>query len=365
MARTMQEILAILDELVRIGAPTFQERRRADFVHSWLARNAPGAILGHDEEGNVWADLSDGVEKVHLFDAHTDTVFPDEAVEIRKEPERWHAPGIFDDTVACALLMEWVRRTAARGEKVPFLVTFTVGEEGEGNLLGARRMAAQFRERALDACCFDLGMAFGSHTAVGSLRHEVSLGVQGGHSWGDFGRPNALHEAARWIMTLEAAFPWKKGEQTFNVGTMEGGTGVNVIAATARFKLDARSTSPAFLARYEAWLREQEGLFSARDDLSFSLREIGRRPAGGLSAFGAEGERLIGLMEAVNHELGLPLEWACYSTNGNAFLDKGVPTVVTGLADGDGVHTRSEYLELASVARGWEKLERIAQKLLD
>lgn len=361
----MQEILAILDELVRIGAPTFQEKRRVDFIEAWLLKHAPGVIPGRDEDGNLWVDLSDGVQKVHIFDAHTDTVFPDEIVEIRKEAEHWHALGIFDDTVACALLMEWVRRTAAKGGKVPFLVTFTVGEEGEGNLLGARRMAEQFCERALDAWCFDLGTKSASHTAVGSLRHEVEFTVQGGHSWGDFGRPNALHEAARWIMTLESEFPWENGERTFNVGTMEGGSGVNVIAATARFKLDVRSISPEFLSRYEAWLEEQKVAFDTRDDLSLSLREIGRRPAGSLSAFGAEKDRLVGLVEAVNRELGLPLQWACYSTNGNAFFAKGVPTMVTGLANGAGVHTRSESLELASVALGWEKLERIASKLLE
>lgn len=77
LSATMQEkILATLESLVCIGAPTFQEKRRADYVYEWLQREAPGAEIGRDEDGNVWADLSDGVEKVHLFDAHTDTVFP-------------------------------------------------------------------------------------------------------------------------------------------------------------------------------------------------------------------------------------------------------------------------------------------------
>ena len=80
-----------------------------------------------------------------LVDAHIDTVFPHLDLEIRKEPGQWHVPGVFDNTVSCAQLMVWLRQVTAAGIPMPVVALFTVGEEGEGNLAGARAMARRWR----------------------------------------------------------------------------------------------------------------------------------------------------------------------------------------------------------------------------
>ncbi len=353
------EITDLLDTLVRIGAPTFREQRRSDFILAWLKEHVP-AESGRDADGNVWVDLSGGASGVHLLDSHIDTVFSHEVVEVTKEPGRWHAPGIFDNTATCASLLIWAKTRAEQGLPAPFLCVFTVGEEGEGNLLGAHAMARRFKDRAADALVFDLSLARAARTAVGSLREELTFTVRGGHSWGDFGDPSALHEAARWVAALENAFPWKRGERTFNIGTLEGGTGINVIAAQARLKLDIRSTQATFLDEAAAWLEAEKARLDGTHGVTLTSRRIGLRPAGELPA----GHPLVTLLEAAQAETGLsPLVWDAYSTNGNAYLHAGIPTVVTGLAEGRGIHTEQEWLEMASLPTGWRKLCAILQRL--
>ena len=247
-------VLSLLEELVTIGAPTFHEKRRSDFMFAWLKRELPMGEVGQDEAGNIWVDLSGGEGKVLLLDAHIDTVFPHETVTLRKEADRWHAPGVFDNTVSCAQLMIWLKRAAEAGKRIPVMGVFTVGEEGEGNLAGVRAIAKRFKERALGVLVLDLGMQWGAREVIGSVRYELTFSTKGGHSWNHFGTPNAIHEAARWIGKLEKAFPWEHGKRSFNVGTIEGGTGINVIASTVRFKLDVRSLDPDFLEDFRRWL---------------------------------------------------------------------------------------------------------------
>lgn len=352
------QIFELLETVVQIGAPTFHEKRRSDFLLGWIGQEID-APHGQDDDGNLWIDLSRGAPSVHLLDAHIDTVFSHVDVPLRKTPTEWHSPGVFDNTVTAVSLLIWARAIAATGQPAPFLVILSVGEEGEGNLLGAHRMAAQFKERARDAVALDLSVDRASRIAVGSRRYEITFETTGGHSWGDFGRPNAIHEAARWIGLLETAFPWQRDERSFNIGTIEGGTGINVIAAQARFKLDVRSTDPAFLTDFVAWLEAECARCPVGSPFTITARTIGYRPAGSLP----EGHQLVDLIEETQRELQLPFEWAAYSTNGNAFLAAGIPTVVTGLDRGGGIHTEAEYLTLDSVPVGWRKLVVLTRKL--
>lgn len=357
MAGYADDVLALLDELVRIGAPTFKERRRSDFMLAWLQRELKSGAVGQDAAGNLWVDLSGGEGMVHLVDAHIDTVFPQLDLEIQKEDGRWHVPGVFDNTVSCALLMMWLKTVAVAGVRLPVVAVFTVGEEGEGNLVGARAMAHQFKDRALGVVALDLGIGSSARRAIGSIRHELTFTTTGGHSWNHFGTPNAIHEAARWILALESAFPWSCGVRSFNVGTIEGGTGINVIASSARFKLDVRSLDLAFLAEFRQWLELEVAARCDGSEVVMTSRLIGFREAGEVAA----DHPLVALLEKTHETLGLPLAWDDYSTNANAYLGAGIPAVVTGIADGDGIHTEKEYLELDSVEVGARKLTRLME----
>ncbi len=256
--------------------------------------------------------------------------------------------------------MIWLKRAAEAGKRIPVMGVFTVGEEGEGNLAGVRAIAKRFKERALGVLVLDLGMQWGAREVIGSVRYELTFSTKGGHSWNHFGTPNAIHEAARWIGKLEKAFPWKHGKRSFNVGTIEGGTGINVIASTVRFKLDVRSLDPDFLEDFRRWLNGELAAYPEGSEVAMLSREIGYREAGSLP----EDHPLVKLMEETHQALDLPLEWELLSTNSNGYLGAGIPAVVTGVADGEGVHTEEEFLYLDSVAKGEKKLAVMMERWL-
>ena len=86
------------------------------------------------------------------------------------------------------------------------------------------------------------GTALGQvyHRAVGVQRYRVSVTTTGGHSWSDYGNPSAVHVVAQLVSQLTALSLPDKPRTTLNVGTISGGTGVNVLASQAQFELDVR-----------------------------------------------------------------------------------------------------------------------------
>jgi len=345
-------LLSLIEKLVVIGSPTFKEGKRADFIRDWLLTNA-GLEARQDESGSLWVDLSGGADQITLLDAHIDTVFPDDSLELVKEETRWWCPGIVDDTAACAFLMHWLASPERAAKPQPFLVTFTTGEEGLGNLGGIRSIMSQFSNRLRACWHFDSLLNIATWRAPGSKRYRVEWQTGAGHSWRDFGQPSAVQLAAEWIHELGHAFPWEAGQRTFNIGTISGGTSVNVIAGKAEALVEARSPDSSFLEEFHRWMLAQAT--TGQDLPSFAATLLGERPAGEL----AEDHPMVLTLQQVYKSLNLPLEFEVIGTNANAPLSLGIPAIATGLVSGGGGHTREEYLELASVEKGWRKFNAI------
>lgn len=348
------ELTSLLKTLAAVGAPTFQEKRRSDFIRDWLTSKLSRPVES-DELGNVWVDFSEGADPVCLIDAHMDTVSPLDTVPVRQEGDCLAAPGIFDNTVACAMLMIWAARQDAG--PLPILLSFTVGEEGEGNLCGIRAVVNRFRSRLRQAWVFDLGLRTASVQAVGSYRARIAWRTSGGHSWAHFGQPSAVHEMARWIARLETAFPWRAGTHSYNIGRVQGGEGINVIASSAELILDVRSVEPAFLKTFPEWL--SVSLKPDAPGVTIETTELGVRPAGNLPP----DQKMLNILQDAHAQLAIPLTFGIYSSNGNLLLGEEIPTIVTGLAVGSGVHTEAEYLELSSLPSGLRKLTRILEAI--
>ena len=103
-----EEYKALICQLTAIPAPSHHEERRAAFICEYLHQ------LGYDQAfiddvKNVICEVkgSDLEAPVHIFMAHTDTVFPDETeLPVVVEDGCIKAPGVGDDTTnVCAILM--------------------------------------------------------------------------------------------------------------------------------------------------------------------------------------------------------------------------------------------------------------------
>lgn len=340
-----------LQRFTEVGSPTGQEGARADFIMNWFQAIAPGAA-SRDELHNVVVDLSGGASGVWLFDAHTDTVFDDVSLEVTKDGDIWRCPGIIDDSLCCVMLLLLGRELLKSGLKWPLILSFSVSEEGEGNLKGILRIGGQLKHRLAGAWALDGGLDRATKVASGSKRWRIIWSGQGGHSWSHFGQPSAIHALGEWIASLPLLAEWQPFQLTYNVGRITGGTTVTSIAASAECFLDLRSIDPEKLSQASDKALQEAGRLAAKHDLRVSFEQIGGRPAAAV----LDDPPLLKWLAEIHAGLDLPFELVTNSTNANGLLSLGIPATSTGLGRGAQIHTCQEWLDLSSTTLGWKKL---------
>src|SRR5690606_25722192 len=219
--------------LTEVPAPTGDEGERAAVLAEVL-RSSGFVDVRLDDIHDVTGRIPGGdSSRSVLLAAHTDTVFPRSVpIVVRREGDRLHAPGVGDNTlsIATVVLLKDLLQELGVTPDVDILVTGNVGEEGLGDLRGMR--AVMDANPEIGAAVAVEGHALGriTHQGVGSRRLEVTLTGPGGHSWGDFGRPSAIHAAAKLVAQLDAIPLPAEPKTTLNVGILTGGISVNTIA---------------------------------------------------------------------------------------------------------------------------------------
>lgn len=351
--------LDLLKTLATIPAPSHQEDARAAFIQNWLVQaGARGAYI--DEAKNVLLPMGcEGRQDITVYMAHTDVVFPDlTPLPLREEGGRLYAPGVGDDTANVAAILTIIRYILENGltPKEPVLFVLNSCEEGLGNLKGVRQIMTDFAGRIKEVISFD-GTLPGKITAraVGSERWRVRCSTIGGHSFGAFGNPNAIHRLALLINRLyQQDLPnWPDQKTTYNVGTVAGGTTVNSIAQQAEMLYEYRSDDEKALAKmrgqFFALLEEING-----EEARFEKELLGERPCGSAvdpAAAQALWDRCTRVIREVTGREAFP---ASGSTDANIPLSLGIPALTFGLYTGAQSHTREEWLEIESLGPGLE-----------
>ncbi len=350
----------ITEEHVRIcsiPSPPFGEGPRAAYLcEKFRALGLTGAQV--DAEGNCVA-LRQGrsLSPLLVVSAHLDTVFPPSTdFTVRREQSRLLAPGIADDGCGLAALVALLgaleeNRIETEGS---LLFVGTVGEEGEGNLRGARHLLTEgeWANRVDAFISFDgPGVERITHAALGSRRYRVRLTGRGGHSWGDFGAANPVHAVGRAIARLSSYPAPADPRTTFNVGRIEGGASVNVIPREALMDVDLRSESAEELQRLDAFFRR--AVREAADDenaarragappLELDLKLIGDRPSGETP----RDALLVRVSEEATRYLGCRTRLDRSSTDSNIAISLGIPAVTLGTGGASGnSHTLDEWYD--------------------
>ena len=237
-----------------------------------------------------------------------------------------------------------------------FLFVADVGEEGEGNLRGMRRLIETYGSRlrylvALDGSSID----HVTSAALASHRVEVSVSGPGGHSWSDFGAPNPIHALARGIARFAATPVPRTPRTSFNVGEIQGGTSVNAIPSRASIKVDLRSESDVELGTLAAALEAaiqagvDEEMAAARergvpvaDGLAIETKVMGIRPGGELP----EDSPLLAALYAADAYLANRSRIERASTDANLPLSLGIPAIALGAGGrSGGSHSLGEWYD--------------------
>lgn len=353
---TLPELKELIIELCGIPAPSHHEEKRAEFCRNWLLRNgASPEQVRIDEALNVVCEVPGETEEVIVFMAHTDTVFPDwEPMPYHEESGRMFCPGIGDDTANLAVLLMLARYVLTRGLRSRYTVVFAANscEEGLGNLKGSFQLMKDYGSRTVEVVSFDGYYSGVANDAVGSTRYEVTVRTEGGHSFGNFGNRNAIHQLSRIINDLYGIEVPTRARTTYNVGVIHGGTSVNTIAQDASMLYEYRSED---LGCQEEMRRKFEAIVEQyqADGLEVEVRVLGNRPCAGE----IDRERQQALTEEVTALIsrysGEEPVVSASSTDCNVPLSMGINAICFGVCLGGGAHTREEWIDEASLPVGY------------
>ena len=345
------EAIAVLQELGKIPAPSHQEDRRAEYCLNWFRDNGcPDAYI--DEAKNVICRLETVPgEPFTVFMAHMDVVFPDtEPLPMTRTGSILAAPGIGDDTASLVSLMFGLRYVLQHRDALRhnFMIVANSCEEGLGNLDGTKQIFRDHGHEIARFYSFDGYIGGVTDTPVGSHRYRITVKTQGGHSYGDFGRDNAIEIMARIISELYAIVPPAESYTTYNVGTIEGGSTVNSIAQRCAMLYEYRSDNDGCLQTMKGYLDEILQAWQAKGyDVQCEL--LGVRPGMGamdMAALQAFTEQNVSwIRECWNGEV----KCRAASTDANIPLSMGIPGNTIGTITGQGAHTREEWIDLDSL----------------
>ncbi|HUQ12400.1 MAG TPA: M20/M25/M40 family metallo-hydrolase [Steroidobacteraceae bacterium] len=374
--RTLREQIAI----AQIPSPPYQETVRAqDFAARLRAAGLTDVSI--DATGNVIGKRKGaGRGPLLVVSAHLDSVFPEGSdVTVKESNGRYSGMGVVDDARGLAAVLSVLR--AMEGAKLRTVgdVWFvgTVGEEALGNLRGVKALFADNpgidgfisvdgAESADEVRSGNRGIVT---QATGSRRWEFTFTGPGGHSFGNFGNPSAVHALGRAVARIADLSTPADPKTTFNVGVISGGTGVTAIAAQASMQVDLRSNSADELRSVEDRLQtivtEAVAAENARwhsSAVTVERKLVGDRPASTQMGDHRVADAATGAYLA----LGLPaprLDFA--STDSNVPLGLGIPAAtLNGGGIGDKAHSPDEWYEPVEAWQGPQILLLTALRLV-
>ncbi len=358
LVATDDETVALQTTICRIPAPTGAEGPRAELVAQRM-RSLGLTEVRLDQAGNVvgrWGGRAGENGGAVVIAAHLDTVFgPEVDLSVQRTGSRLMAPGISDNARGLSGLLALARAVIGAGWTTdrPIVFAATVGEEGAGDLKGARHLlgpeggVTAAAVIALDGAGLDRVV----HRALGSRRFRVTYRGPGGHSWAAYGVANAAHALGRFAAGLPELPRPSKTRTACSVVRMEAGTGLNSIPAAAWAEVDSRSEDRSALDTVEAGLRalaadalETENRRRTRGTtpLTLTIETIGDRPAGATPPTDPLVQAAIQATRAVG---GSP-ELSAASTDANVAIARGLPAIALGAGGTAGdTHLTTEWYD--------------------
>ena len=358
-----QAHLSEVEAIAAIPAPSFEEHDRAVHVARRFREVGLSDVMV-DEADNARGILPGGAPHPHvLLAAHLDTVYPRDAHQPpRRSDSQLVGSSVRDNSPGVAALITLAAALGATGARPPGTVEFisTSGEEGLGDLRGIRRRLRPQEPRPDAVLVVDGRLGQIVHQGIAVRRFAVKFEADGGHSWGEFGAPSAIHHIASLVHALSQTSVPSDPKTTYNVGVIRGGTSVNAIASSAEIQVDLRSVETRWVDNLSALLQrlvkaeEQKGVRA-------SVTVIGDRPGGRIAA----DHPLVAAVQDVHRAHGIEPHLAAGSTDANIPLALGIPCVSMGVSRGGRTHSPGEWMDTTSLLTGLHLLADVVQAVVN
>jgi glutamate carboxypeptidase len=355
-----EQIVQTIRQLVEIESPT-ESKQSVDHLGALLAGRFEG-LGGHAKFHRVpnFGDhlqvdfAGTGGGKPVMLLGHLDTVYPVgtlATMPCRIADKRLWGPGCFDMKSGIAFMLHAIEALRSWNEdKLPRPVTLLLVSDEEVGSDTSRRITENLAKKS--AAVLVLEPSHGPKGALKTARKgigEYLLKVKGkaAHSGLDFEKgESAILELARQITAISKMVDLKRG-LTLNVGTVQGGTRVNVIPAEASAVLDVR------VARKQ----DSAGIDRKLRGLKPFNRKCKIEVTGGMNRPPMERTQLVaGLFKKASEiarQLGWKLDEAAVGggSDGNFTAGLGIPTL-DGLGGvGEGAHATHESILISELPR--------------
>ena len=359
LTQIVPDVVELAISIQQIPAPTFAEKARAGFIES-LFKELSLVDVYQDELHNVYGRIPG--QAPHqlpplVVSAHTDTVFPiDTDLTIKNDGRLVYGPGLGDNATGVAGLLTIVRTLQTHSLSTPTDIWFVanVGEEGLGDLRGMKAVVEHF---GIDATYIVLeGGMYGQicYRAIGVRRYQITVEAPGGHSWGAFGTPSAIHVLGHLIVAIDDMQVPTVPKTTYNIGIIEGGRSINTIAQTASLLLDLRSEDTiildALVTQVKTIVAQSQSRFP---EVTMGMTLIGNRPAGQMP----DNTPLIHWAQTALQYVGCEeVLFIAGSTDANIPLSKGGTAVCVGITESSHAHRLDEYIDTTYIPQGLSQL---------
>lgn len=352
VCNTAQEAMELLTTLAKIPAPSNHEEKRAEFCRDWFLK-AGAKDVYIDDALNVVCKLGECNDEVDVFMAHSDVVFPDlEELPLSVTEERICCPGIGDNTTSIIALLMAARYAISeqlQPRRSGLLIVINSGEEGLGNLKGSRKIMEDYGDRIHHFYTIDGWNGKMINIAVGSRRFRVTIETEGGHSYNAFGNRNAIAYMASMIDALYTIKP--PTGTSYNVGVIQGGTSVNTIAQKAEmlyeFRSDRMDAMEQMQAHFDACVS-----FYRQKGVRIEVEVLGERPCTGDVDAVEQQKMMDKTNQAYQDYFGCEAQFGSGSTDCNIPLSRGIPSLCLACYNGEGAHSREEYVLIDSLLPG-------------
>ncbi|CAN5741448.1 hypothetical protein BH23GEM9_BH23GEM9_37460 [soil metagenome] len=354
---------AQVDEWIRITEiPGTSKHEQARAAHVKAQLEAVGLVVTIDSIGNVTARRpgTGGGETV-VFAAHLDTVHPlDTDVSVRRDTavidgerrEVLRAPGVFDNSASVANMLAMARALNSAGVRTRGDIIFVGTVQEELGLIGMDYWLESNPGVADVLIALDGGLPNINYGALGIYWTRYSFHGEGSHTNTSAGRPHparALADAIRGIYEID--IPDYMGGAVYNVGMLSGGRIFNAIPEDVSFTMDLRSVNPILLTDLDAEIDSIVAAAARAHGVRWSKEQTLRNRAGGTEQMLADrrSHPLIQTALDAHARIGVTSRAvATGSTDANAGVVRGVPSISIGRSIGGDQHTLSEWSDVES-----------------
>jgi len=308
-----------------------------------------------------------------VMSGHYDTVFPPATFDEIKalEDDKFNGPGLADMKGGLSVMLGALQAFEAGPlkDQIGYQIVITPDEE-TGNFASAPFLTKAAQSGAMIGMtyepCMDTGAMSGGRK--GSAVFDIVLHGRSAHAGRakEDGR-SAIEAAAAMVVALEALNGQRDGV-TFNVGSVDGGSAVNIVPELAIVRFGARAPDAAAAAWATNAVEQLLAQAQARDGISGHMHGGFYRPP---KPRNAAQDALFNAVSDTGKAIGLELEFVDTGgvCEGNNIFAAGVPNVDTLGVMGGRIHSNEEYVVMSSFVERAQLsallLNRIADGRLD